>query len=160
VKESNHLISSMAINAAYLMPGIKREPLNYVPEISRRSRRIEVWAALRSLGKGGLAKLIESNCENAALFTKKLSSAGFKILNDVVLNQVLVSFGSTETTRRVIQRVREDGTCWCGGTEWQGKAAMRISVSSWRTTKKDIEESAKIIIKIADEESKSDESPV
>ena len=154
VKEKDHLISSMATNASYLIVGTKREPLNYVPEISRRSRGIEVWAALRSMGKKGLSHLIESNCEKAALFANILSSAGYKVINDVVLNQVLVSFGDRDTTNSVIQRVQEDGTCWCGGTEWQGKTAMRISVSSWRTSKKDIEDSTKVIIKIANDKNR------
>ncbi len=154
VKEKEHLISSMATNAAYLNSGAKREPFYYVPEISRRSRGIEVWAALRSLGKEGISCLIESNCENAILFADMLSSAGYQILNDVVLNQVLVSFGTSDITKLVIQKIQEDGTCWCGGTEWQGKTAMRISVSSWRTSRKDIEDSANVVIKIANEVNK------
>jgi hypothetical protein len=72
----------------------------------------------------------------------------------VVLNQVLVSFGDSETTKRVIKKIQEDGTCWCGGTEWQGQTAMRISVSSWKTTREDVEESSNAIIRIADEENK------
>ncbi|MDM8549722.1 aminotransferase class V-fold PLP-dependent enzyme [Desulfobacterales bacterium HSG2] len=152
VRDKEHLISSMSTDAAYLISGAKREPFHYVPELSRRARGVEIWAALRSLGKKGLASLIESNCDNALLFAKKLSAAGYRILNDVVLNQVLVSFGDPETTKRVIRRVQEDGTCWCGGTEWQGKTAMRISVSSWRTTENDVEESSDAIIRIADEE--------
>jgi glutamate/tyrosine decarboxylase-like PLP-dependent enzyme len=152
VKEKEHLVSAMTTNAAYLVSGGKREPCCCVPEISRRGRGIEVWAALRSLGKKGLAQLIESNCKNAFLFADMLCTAGYDVLNDVALNQVLVSFGDPDTTRRVIKRVQEEGTCWCGVTEWQGKTAMRISVSSWKTTKKDIKESARVIIKIADEE--------
>jgi glutamate/tyrosine decarboxylase-like PLP-dependent enzyme len=152
VKEKEHLVSAMATNAAYLVSGGKREPCCCVPELSRRGRGIEVWAALRSLGKKGLAQLIESNCKNAFLFADMLSTVGYDVLNDVVLNQVLVSFGEPDVTRRVIKRVQEDGTCWCGGTEWQGKTAMRISVSSWKTTEKDIKESARVIIRIADEE--------
>ena len=154
VKEKEHLISSMSTNAAYLVSGAKREPFYYVPEISRRSRGIELWAALRSMGRNGLAELIESNCDCAYLFANNLSSAGYRILNDVVLNQVLVSFGDVGITKRVIQRVQEDGTCWCGGTEWQGQTAMRISVSSWKTTRQDVEESSNAIIRIADEENK------
>jgi glutamate/tyrosine decarboxylase-like PLP-dependent enzyme len=154
VKEKEHLISAMTTNAAYLVFGGKREPCWCVPEISRRGRGIEVWAALRSLGKKGVAQLIESNCKNAYLFADMLSTAGYDVLNDVVLNQVLVSFGAPDVTRRVIKKVQEDGTCWCGVTEWQGKTAMRISVSSWKTTEKDIEESARVIIRIADEENR------
>ncbi len=101
-----------------------------------------------------MASLIESNCDNASLFAKQLSTAGYRVLNDVVLNQVLVSFGDSKTTKRVIQRIQEDGTCWCGGTEWQGKTAMRISVSSWRTTENDVEESSNAIIRIANEENR------
>ncbi len=154
VKDKRHLISAMSTDAAYLLSGAKREPFHYVPELSRRARGIEIWAALRSLGKEGLANLIESNCIKASLFSKKLSLAGYQVLNDVVLNQVLISFGDSNTTKRVIQRIQEDGTCWCGGTEWQGKMAMRISVSSWRTTDEDVEQSIDTIIKIANEENR------
>jgi len=152
VKNRNHLISSMSTDAAYLVSGEKREPFRTVPEISRRARGLEIWAALRSLGKKGLAELIELNCDEASLFAEKLSEAGFKILNDVVLNQILVSFGSSEVTKKIIRRIQDEGTCWCGGTEWQGQTAMRISVSSWRTTFKDIEKSAEVIAGIAEEE--------
>jgi threonine aldolase len=86
--------------------------------------------------------------------TERLSAAGYDVLNDVVLNQVLVSFGSPEVTRRVIQRVQEDGTCWCGGTEWQGHVAMRISVSSWATTEEDVQRSLDAMLSIAAEETK------
>lgn len=154
VKEKGYLHSSMVTNASYLVSGGKREPCWCVPEISRRARGTEIWAALRSLGKKGIAQLIESNCKNAYLFADMLSTAGYDVLHDVVLNQVLVSFGDPDTTKRVIKRVQTDGTCWCGGTEWQGKTAMRISVSSWKTTERDIVDSAKVIIKIADEENR------
>ncbi|MBN1943603.1 MAG: aspartate aminotransferase family protein [Phycisphaerae bacterium] len=152
VRDKRHLVSAMSMDAAYLISGTKREPYHYVPELSRRARGIEIWAALRSLGKKGLAQLIERNCFQAKLLAEKLSAAGYQILNDVVLNQILVSFGDSDTTKRVIQKVQEDGTCWCGGTEWQEKTAMRISVSSWRTTEEDIEKSANAIIKIAGKE--------
>lgn len=154
VRNKGALVSSMSTDAAYLVSGKKREPYHFVPEISRRARGLEIWAALRSLGKNGLAELVESNCDGALLFKKRLSEEGIEILNDVALNQVLVSFGDSETTKRVIKRIQEDGTCWCGGTEWQGRTAMRISVSSWRTTLKDIEQSVKVMIRIAKEETK------
>ena len=88
-----------------------------------------MWAALRSLGRGGLAELVERNCRAARRFAEGLRAAGYEILNDVVLNQVLVSFGEPEHTQRVIAAIQADGTCWCGGTVWQGRTAMRISVS-------------------------------
>jgi glutamate/tyrosine decarboxylase-like PLP-dependent enzyme len=114
-----------------IIAGDTREPSHYTPELSRRARGVEVWAALRSLGRSGLADLIERNCGYARRFAEGLRKAGYHVLNAVALNQVLVSFGSPERTRGVVRRVQEDGTCWCGGTEWQGRAAMRISVSSF-----------------------------
>jgi len=152
VRNAEHLIASMSTSAAYLMEGKKREPFYYVPELSRRARGIEVWAALRSLGQNGLRDLINRNCEYAKIFAKKLQKEGYDILNDIVLNQVLVSFGDSALTNKVIKRVQEEGTCWCGGTTWQNHTAMRISVSSWKTTKEDIDKSANSIIKIAEEE--------
>lgn len=142
---------SMTISAAYLHGGTQREPMNHVPEASRRARGIEIWAALKSLGRGGLRELVERTCVLAGRFAERLRAEGYEILNDVVLNQALVSFGSAEETHEVIRRVQEDGTCWCGGTMWQGKAAMRISVSSWATTERDIDQSAEAVIRIARE---------
>jgi glutamate/tyrosine decarboxylase-like PLP-dependent enzyme len=108
---------------------------------------VEVWAALRSLGKAGLAAMIERTCGHARRFAGGLRSAGCEILNDVVLNQVLVSFGDAETTLRVIDRIQQEGTCWCGGTTWQGRTAMRISVSSWATTAEDVERSLQAMVR-------------
>lgn len=149
VRDPRHLQAAMSISAAYLASSDKREPWHYVPESSRRARAIELWAAMRSLGRIGLAELIERNCRQARLFAKLLADAGFSILNDVVLNQVLVSFGIPDQTREIIAAIQSDGTCWCGGTEWQGHTAMRISVSSWATTDADVNQSAEAIIKIA-----------
>jgi glutamate/tyrosine decarboxylase-like PLP-dependent enzyme len=104
---------------------------------------------MRSLGRSGLRELIERNCSQAKLFAERLQGAGFSVLNDVVLNQVLVSFGSDDDTLRVIAEVQNDGTCWCGGTQWHRQAAMRISVSSWATTDEDVERSVAAMIRIA-----------
>jgi len=149
VRKPEHLKTAMAMSAAYLTPGGGREPWHFAPEASRRARGVELWAAMRSLGRSGLSELIERNCLQATMFADRLRAAGFTILNDVVLNQVLVSFGSAEETRRVIAAVQSDGTCWCGGTVWHGDAAMRISVSSWATTDEDVERSAAAMIRIA-----------
>jgi len=143
--------SAMAISAAYFTPGELREPSHYTPEMSRRARGVELWATLRSLGRRGLAELIERTCRHARRFAEGLRAAGHEILNDVVINQVLVSFGEAEVTRAVISKVQQDGTCWCGGTEWQGRPAMRISVSSWATTEEDVERSLGAICRIAKE---------
>jgi glutamate/tyrosine decarboxylase-like PLP-dependent enzyme len=145
------LRASMGITAAYLEPGSRREPMHHTPESSRRARGVELWAALKSLGRAGLRELIERTCLHAQSFADGLRKAGFEVLNDVVINQVLVSFGGSDITREVIRRVQEDGTCWCGGTVWQGKTAMRISVSSWATTEADVRESLAAIIRLARE---------
>ncbi len=149
VREVRHLLAAMSTHAAYLIESDKREPFHYVPEMSRRARGIEIWAALRSLGKTGLSDLIERCCGLATRFAEGLQNEGYQVLNDVVLNQVLVKFGDEERTRRIIQRIQEDGTCWCGETKWQGHVAMRISVSSWATTSDDVEKSLAAILRIA-----------
>jgi glutamate/tyrosine decarboxylase-like PLP-dependent enzyme len=151
VRDGAALRASMGISAAYLEPGSRREPMHHVPEASRRARGVELWAALKSLGRSGLCALIERTCAHAQRFAQGLRGGGFEVLNDVVINQVLVSFGRPELTREVIRRVQEDGTCWCGGTLWQGKTAMRISVSSWATTENDVERSLEAIMRIASE---------
>jgi len=155
VKDKRHLNAAMSASAAYLLEGETRDPHLFVPEMSRRGRGIEIWAALRSLGRKGLAEMIDRCCAHAQRMAKELSAAGFEILNDVVLNQVLVSFGSPELTRRVIAGIQQDGVCWCGGTEWQGRTAMRISVSSWATTDEDIDKSLESIIRVAGDANKS-----
>jgi glutamate/tyrosine decarboxylase-like PLP-dependent enzyme len=104
------------------------------------------------LGRSGLADLIERTCNYARRFASGLKEAGYHVLNDVVINQVLVAFGDAEITRRVIEGVQADGTCWCGSTEWQGHTAMRISVSSWATTDADVERSLEAILRIAKKE--------
>jgi glutamate/tyrosine decarboxylase-like PLP-dependent enzyme len=150
VREPGVLPAAMAITAEYLpSPGAERSPSDFTPELSRRARGVEVWAALRSLGRSGLAEMFERNCRQARRFAEGLASAGFEILNDVVLNQVLVSFGTPETTRQVISAVQADGTCWCGGTVWQGRTAMRISVCSWATTDEDVERSLAAMLRAA-----------
>jgi glutamate/tyrosine decarboxylase-like PLP-dependent enzyme len=151
VRDGVALRASMGITAAYLEPGSRREPMHHTPEASRRARGVELWATLKSLGRTGLCALIERTCAHAQRFAQGLREGGFEVLNDVVINQVLVSFGRPEVTREVIRRVQEDGTCWCGGTIWQRKTAMRISVSSWATTDMDVERSLQTIVRIASE---------
>lgn len=149
VRDRQALQAAMSISAAYLMPGETREPYHFTPEMSRRARGVEIWAALRTLGRAGLADLIERNCRFAARFAEGFRSVGYAVLNDVVLNQVLVSFGDDETTKRVVAAVQADGTCWCGSSVWQGRSAMRVSVSSWATTEEDVERSLDAILRIA-----------
>ena len=136
---------------SYLPQGDCREPWKYTPEASRRARGIEIWAALRFLGRSGVADLIERTCSHATRFAIGLRQAGYSILNEVVLNQVLVSFGSDDKTKKVLKAVQDDGTCWCSTASWHGQTAMRISVSSWATTENDVDRSLSAILRVAAE---------
>ncbi len=149
VRDADALRAAMAITADYLPTSEFRNPSDFTPELSRRARGVEVWAALRALGRQGVAELVERNCRQARRFAEGLQAAGFKVLNDVVLNQVLVAFGDAATTNRVVSEIQTEGTCWCGVTVWQGQTAMRISVSSWATTDADVERSLEAMVRIA-----------
>lgn len=150
VRDPHALQAAMAITAEYLPTQSEfRNPADFTPELSRRARGVDVWAALHSLGRTGISELIEANCAQARRFAATLSAAGYEILNDVVLNQVLVCFGNAEHTQRVIAAIQADGTCWAGITVWQGRTAMRISVSSWRTTDADVDQSIAAMIRVA-----------
>ena len=151
VKDAAAMRAAMSISAAYFPPGELREPCHYTPEMSRRARGVELWATLRTLGRRGLADLVERTCRHARRFAEGLGAAGYEILNEVAINQVLVAFGDPAVTRAVIAKVQEEGTCWCGATEWHGRPAMRISVSSWATTEEDVEMSLAAICRIAEE---------
>ena len=149
VRDRAALNSAMTLKAAYLPQGEHRQPSQYTPELSRRARGVEVWAALKSLGRAGLADLVERTCRLARRFADELRLGGCEILNEVVINQVLVSFGDAARTHQVIERVQRDGTCWCGPTDWHGRAAMRISVSSWLTRDEDVDRSVAAILRAA-----------
>ncbi len=150
VRDAAALKSAMSITADYLITKTEsRNPSDYTPELSRRARGVDVWAALKSLGRSGLAEMLNRCCSNARRFAVGLEKAGFEILNEVCLNQVLVSFGDDSRTRRVIDAIQADGTCWCGVTVWQGRTAMRISVSNWSTTPADVDASLAAIIRLA-----------
>jgi len=150
VRDAEALRAAMAVTADYLpTQSLRRNPGDYTPELSRRARGVDVWAVVATLGRSGIADLIEGCCRHARRFAAGLSAAGFQVLNDVVLNQVLVSFGTPERTQAVISALQQDGTCWCGNTVWQGRAAMRISVCSWATGDEDVEKSLEAMIRIA-----------
>jgi glutamate/tyrosine decarboxylase-like PLP-dependent enzyme len=150
VRHAQALKSAMSITADYLITETEnRNPSDYTPELSRRARGVDVWAALKSLGRSGLAEMLNRCCSNARRFAHALEEAGFEILNDVTLNQVLVSFGDDARTRGIVDAIQADGTCWCGVTVWQGHTAMRISVSNWSTTAADVDASLEAIIRIA-----------
>ena len=138
--------AAMSVNAAYLPEGTPG-PYQYTPGMSRKARGVEAYAALYSLGKSGVSALVERNCEHAQRMARTLEGAGYQVLNEVVLNQVLVDFGPQ--TDQIIRAIQQDGVCWAGGTNWQGKKAMRISVSSWATSDKDIDLSLESILRVA-----------
>ena len=151
VRDPESLRAALSVSAAYLPSNGQREPYDLVPEMSRRGRGVELWAAMRSLGRSGVAELVERCCRHARRFAEGLEAAGHRVLNEVTLNQVLVSFGTPERTRAVIDAVQAEGICWVGGTSWQGHTAMRISVSAWNTTAADVEASLGSILGAATE---------
>ncbi|MGM9491351.1 pyridoxal phosphate-dependent decarboxylase family protein [Ideonella sp. YS5] len=152
VRDADALRAAMSVTAAYLpATAQERVPSDFTPELSRRARGVDIWAALSALGRQGVADLVERCCRHARRFAQGLSEAGHVIRNEVVLNQVLVSFGDAAMTRRVIAALQAEGTCWCGVTEWQGHTAMRISVSSWATTDGDVERSLAAMLRVAAE---------
>lgn len=140
VRDAQALRASMAMSASYLMPTGQREPAHHTSAMSQRARGIEVWAVLASLGRTGLADLVEHGCRMAARFADGLRAAGFRVLNDVVLNQVVATVDDGSIAE-IIAAVQRDGTCWAGPTRWHGRDAMRISVTNWSTTEADVDKS-------------------
>ena len=146
VRRAEDLTRSFRATAGYLPTGDQFEAMHHTPQSSQRARQIEVWAALRTLGRDGLARLVANACDAATVIADRLRAAGATIVNDVVLNQVLVRFTDAATTTAVLAEIHADGRVWCGPTVWRGEPAMRISVSSWRTTLDDARRAADVII--------------
>ena len=150
VRDAHALQAAMSITAEYLpQDRDQRNPADFTPELSRRARGVDVWAAIATLGRHGVAAMVERTCRHARRFAEGLRAGGHQVLNDVVLNQVLVSFGDAARTERVIAAIQADGTCWAGITVWQGRTAMRISVSGWGTTDDDVEMSLAAMLRVA-----------
>ena len=144
--------AAMSVQASYLVhadEGGPRDQLDWTPEFSRRARGFPIYAAIRSLGRAGIADMVERCCKHARRFAELLSEGGAEVLNDVVLNQVLVRFGDDARTDAALERVVEDGTCFLSGTTFRGMRAMRISVSNWQTSDDDVERSASAILQAA-----------
>src|SRR3954454_4562462 len=154
-------LAAMRLAGPYLVadPG-QRDNTNYVPESSRRARAVPVYAAIRSLGRGGIAEMIERNCAQAGRMAKQLSAIpGAEVLNDVVLNQVLVRLpGGDDANRAAVAAIQRDGTCWLGGTTWRGEYVLRVSISNWATTDDDVDRSAAAIALAAQSVSRSTQS--
>ena len=123
--------------------------MHHTPQSSQRARQVEVWAVLRTLGRDGVARLVADACDAAVVIADRLAGAGFEVLNDVVLNQVLVRYVDGPTTERLMAALQADGRVWCGPTQWGGATAMRISVSSWKTDLAAAERAADVIVEVA-----------
>ncbi len=150
LRDASRLRPTMSAVAGYLPSGGVLEPLHHTPQSSQRARVVDVWAALRTLGRSGVAELVDRTSDHAVRFAEGLRAAGHEVLNEVVINQVLVRFGDDDDiTDRVIDRVQRSGECWCGPTTWRGRRAMRISVSSWATTNEDVSRSLRAILDAA-----------
>jgi glutamate/tyrosine decarboxylase-like PLP-dependent enzyme len=141
------LVSALQVTGSYIAYGEKRDGMLYTPEMSKRARIIELWATLKYLGKQGINELVYGLHERAVQFAIELKESGFYILNDVVFNQVLVACENDELTSKTMQFIQESGECWCGGTLWDNRKVIRISVSSWATTSSDISRSVKAFVK-------------
>jgi len=149
VADPSALRASMEAAAAYLPEDAAVEPMHVTPQSSQRARGAEVWAVLATLGRDGLAALVDRTCALARRFADGMRAAGHTVANDVVLNQVIVDFGDQARTSAVVAAVQEEGTCWCGPTTWRGRAAMRVSVSCWNTTEEDIDRSVAAVLACA-----------
>jgi glutamate/tyrosine decarboxylase-like PLP-dependent enzyme len=146
-KDEDALVSSLHMSGSYIVRSEERDPMMYTPEMSRRARIIELWAAMKYLGKSGIDEMILGMHKRATQFAKQLEEEGFQVKNDVVFNQVLVSAGSDEETLSTLKLLQKDRVCWCGGSEWFGKKVIRISVCNWVTTKKDVKKSVASFVK-------------
>jgi glutamate/tyrosine decarboxylase-like PLP-dependent enzyme len=139
-KKRAALVGAMQATGSYILYSESRDGMLYTPEMSRRARGVELWAALKYLGRSGVGELVDELCRNARYFAEQLSESGFQVLNDVVFNQVLVKCETPEKTQAALKNIQISGKCWCGGASWKGEPVIRISVCSWQTTKKDIDE--------------------
>ena len=137
-RDPEALVTAMQASGAYIQFSDERDGMLYGPDMSRRARSVELWAALKFLGKEGVAQLIDGLCDRAGQFAELLGQQDFRVLNDVVFNQVLIAGESAAETEATLTGVQESGVCWCGGTTWKGQPAIRISVCSWATSSDDV----------------------
>ena len=137
-KDREALVTAMHAPASYLIYSERRDGMQYTPEMSRRARAVELWATLKSLGKAGLEQLVDRLCGHAKRFAVDLRGQGFRILNEVVFNQVLVACETPEITKATLENIQKSGECWCGGAVWNSEPVIRISVCSWATTEADV----------------------
>ncbi|MCB9420319.1 MAG: aspartate aminotransferase family protein [Ardenticatenaceae bacterium] len=145
-RDKEALIQALQAAGSYIAYSENRDGMLYTPEMSRRARVVELWAALKYLGKVGVDALVSGLHERAVQMSQELAAEGFQILNDVVFNQVLVAAENDEITRQTMDNVQKSGECWAGGATWNGKAVIRISVCSWATTEEDVTRSVRAFV--------------
>ena len=149
VANSAALHAAMSERAPYLIQDERPDPFDTVPEFSRRARGFTVWAALRSLGRNGVAEMVEQFCARARRFADRLSAIdGVRVVNDVVFTQVCVLFGADEVTREVARRLLSEGTAWMTPSTWHARAVLRISISNWRTTEEDVDRTLEAVRRV------------
>jgi glutamate/tyrosine decarboxylase-like PLP-dependent enzyme len=149
-KHREAFVSAMQMNASYIILSDKRDGTHYAPDLSRRARAVELWATLKFFGRDGVEELVDRLCSHAQRFAEQLQSQGFRVLNDVVFNQVLVACDTPELTKATLEHIQHSGECWCGSAVWRGEPVIRISVCSWATTEADVERSAAAFVKARD----------
>jgi glutamate/tyrosine decarboxylase-like PLP-dependent enzyme len=140
------LVSALQANGSYILYGENRDGMLYTPEMSRRARIIELWASLKFLGRQGIDELVFGLHERAAQFASEFKAAGFKVLNDVVFNQVMVACENDAITSKTLELIQKSGECWCGGAQWNSSKIIRVSVCSWATTTEDVTRSVQAFI--------------
>lgn len=145
-KDKEALVSSLHSSGSYLIHSENRDGMLFTPEMSRRARAVEMWAALKFLGLKGLAELVEGLHERAVQFAGEFELHGFKVLNDVVFNQVIIACEDDSTTAKILELVQKSGECWCGNAKWNNKYVIRVSVCSWATTEADVSRSVKAFV--------------
>ena len=145
--DQDALAAALHVTGSYLMHSEARDGYSYTPEMSRRARIVELWAAIKYLGQEGIKDLVEGLHERAVQFASEIKKAGFNVLNEVVFNQVLVSCENDDITARTLEIIQKSGECWCGGAQWNNHKVIRVSVSSWATTSDDISRSVKAFAK-------------
>ena len=150
VTDEEALVSALHMSGSYIVLGDDRDGMFYTPEMSRRARIIELWATIKSLGTNGIREMVYGMHERAKQFSDELSDRGFEILNEVDFNQVLVHYKNSEMTKEILRRIQELRVCWCGGSKWEGKDVIRISVCSWATTPDDVNLSVQSFVKARD----------
>jgi glutamate/tyrosine decarboxylase-like PLP-dependent enzyme len=138
-KHPEALVSALQASGSYILYGENRDGMLYTPEMSRRSRAIELWATLKVLGKSGVEELVDGLCARAGQFAKQSSAQGFHVLNEVVFNQVLIACDTPEQTAATLKNLQQSGECWCGAARWHDTPVIRVSVCSWATTDEDID---------------------